>query len=400
MFSSVSSHLYYRIRDLKGRFTPEQVVAQFCKENGLFYKLHSDCPNLCLLSYHADANWNNPCVRECRGVILDLADYFAYVSRPYDKFFNYGDGNCDEIDLTKEFVSYEKEDGTCCVLYYYPGPGYNRNGWRVQTLGMPDACGSIGNSDKTFQDLFWETFDSLDYNLPPITYGDYTSYCYIFELLTPLNEIVVKHHESRLVLHGVRNVSIGRELQPETMLLATNWEIIASNKIEPTWGAILNFVNSRSAEFHEGVVVTQYNGGWVSRAKVKSLDYFVRHQGTNFTPRKALECVVSGQQYYLNDASAIELLDTMQQLFLLVETNIHAYFDKVKLWHRAKIGTEVPKPLKGIMFWCLDNKGDFLEYMRCRKNARNKENLFKQLLKEFGLNDPFPQNTVNSDSDT
>ena len=44
-----------------------------------------------------DSDFMNPLVRECRGIILD-EDTFDVVSYAFDKFGNYGEPYCPEID--------------------------------------------------------------------------------------------------------------------------------------------------------------------------------------------------------------------------------------------------------------------------------------------------------------
>ena len=58
-----------------------------------------------------DSDFMNPLVRECRGIILD-EDTFDVVSYAFDKFGNYGEPYCPEIDWKTARVG-EKLDG--CV---------------------------------------------------------------------------------------------------------------------------------------------------------------------------------------------------------------------------------------------------------------------------------------------
>ena len=41
---------------------------------------------------------DNPIVQQARGIILDEAKDWKVVARPYDKFFNLGEGNAAPID--------------------------------------------------------------------------------------------------------------------------------------------------------------------------------------------------------------------------------------------------------------------------------------------------------------
>lgn len=79
------------------------------------------------------------------------------------------------------------EDGTVMRLYNY------KNNWYTATTKCMDARDSYWSSNKTFDDMFWETFekdclDQLD-----------KKYTYIFILLHSENRIVVKHKKNNLV---------------------------------------------------------------------------------------------------------------------------------------------------------------------------------------------------------
>lgn len=79
------------------------------------------------------------------------------------------------------------EDGTVMRLYNY------QNTWYTATTKCIDARGSYWSSDKTFDDMFWETFDKgYLYQLDK----DFT---YVFILLHSENRIVVKHNKNNLV---------------------------------------------------------------------------------------------------------------------------------------------------------------------------------------------------------
>lgn len=65
-----------------------------------------------LLKYNQiQSDFNLPIVRECRGVIL-YKRTLEVVCRPFDKFGNYGEGYCPEIDWSTARVQ-EKIDGCC-----------------------------------------------------------------------------------------------------------------------------------------------------------------------------------------------------------------------------------------------------------------------------------------------
>lgn len=79
------------------------------------------------------------------------------------------------------------EDGTVVRLYFHD------NKWRTATTKCIDASESYWSSRKSFDQLFWEVFDSTNVELLD------TGSTYVFILLHVENRIVVKHNKNNLV---------------------------------------------------------------------------------------------------------------------------------------------------------------------------------------------------------
>jgi hypothetical protein len=172
-----------------------------------------------LLKYSLFAEKTSNIIRECRGLILDERT-LEVVSLPLEKFGNYGENYAaNDIDITKSRVV-EKIDGTCYILYW---DQFNKK-WCVQTLGQIEAEEIIPGWGKaefgmTWQELFFETFKqyipdinkrnelfaSLDKNL-----------CYVFELCSKWNRVVIEHKESKLYFLAIRNKKTFNEHWPES----------------------------------------------------------------------------------------------------------------------------------------------------------------------------------------
>jgi hypothetical protein len=144
-----------------------------------------------------ESDFSLPLVRECRGLVLDESDNWAVVARPFDKFFNLGESKAATIDWTTAKVQ-EKLDGSLILLYYY-APW---EAWLVGTSGTPDASGTVSGADFTFEQLFWRVFMDLGYQLPDPERAK--EWCFMFELCTAYNRVVVRHERQRLVLLGAR----------------------------------------------------------------------------------------------------------------------------------------------------------------------------------------------------
>lgn len=261
-------------------------IVEYIKQNGLDalsenlgikVKRHKDFNNLVLLKYDQLNSPNaHPVVVECRGIILDEANDWAVVSYPYNRFFNYGEGHAADIDWSSARV-YEKLDGSLMTLYYYAGE------WRVASSGRPDACGEVMGTTTTFSELFWKVWNQLDYQLPTDT-----DCCYMFEMMTPHNRVVVRHPMSRIVLHGGRCLSDFRELNPVVEARRYGWECVQIHQLQ-SWDDIMAAAKELDPMESEGYVVCDAN---YNRVKVKSPQYVaVAHMKDGFTTRRMLEIV-------------------------------------------------------------------------------------------------------------
>ena len=179
----------------------------------ILVKPHPTLSNLVLLKYKQSSgrHFKHQVMREVRGLILDQKQDWKPVAYPYEKFFNYHESFApkeDEIDWKSVRVT-EKADGTLMCLFYYG------NEWKVSTTGQPDA-GQSQNNNQTFYAMFWKVWKQLDL---PIPSDEDRSLCFMFELMTNNNRIIVRMEEAGhgeiLWLHGVRDMNSLQELHPQ-----------------------------------------------------------------------------------------------------------------------------------------------------------------------------------------
>jgi hypothetical protein len=248
-----------------------QALIDYIKTNGLEalaeqkkidIKYHKDYPQLVMLKYRQiESDFSDPIVRLCRGIILDSQDDWRVVNWTFTKFLNYGQGGADKIDFSK-CRFYEKVDGSLCQLYWYD------DSWHVATSGTPDASGQVGDFGFTFAELFWRVWAEKGYCLPTDT-----NCCYSFELMTPWNLIVVQHKDSRLVLHGGRNLKTFRELNPIVEAHNYGWECVKTFPFDSLEAALAMAADMKGVEQEGFVCVEVTDNGEYKRVKMKCKDY-------------------------------------------------------------------------------------------------------------------------------
>jgi hypothetical protein len=150
-----------------------------------------------------------PIVQQCRGMVVDVRAR-KVVAWPYNKFWNLGETLAAPVDWATARVL-EKLDGSLMILYWDP----HLEEWTVASSGHPTAGGGFSRSgdETTFAHAFWSLFRaagaSLEYAARDVTY--------MLELCASENRIVVQHATPRLVLHGARKLTTGREFSHEEL---------------------------------------------------------------------------------------------------------------------------------------------------------------------------------------
>ena len=223
-------------------------------------KRHPAYNNLVLFKYNQiESPFSEQIVRECRGIILDENADWAVRCMSFQKFFNLGEGHASTIDWNTARVM-TKADGSLAQVYYYD------NQWHVATTGTPDAGGQINGYDITFKKLFWDTFkfdlSSADHNV-----------CFFFELVSPLNRVVVRYPEPKLFLLGARNLATLQELTAQEAQAYIPCPIVQEFPLNSFDACIASFAKMDPLE-QEGYVVV--DAGF-NRVKIKHPTYVLLH---------------------------------------------------------------------------------------------------------------------------
>jgi hypothetical protein len=257
-----------------------------------------------------------PIVQQCRGIILDESAGWAVASYPFDKFFNYGEPNAAEIDWTSASVL-EKLDGSLMTLYWYPDQ------WRVASSGTPDASGPAHDSGITFADLFWKTWNDLKHQLPT----DRQS-CFMFELMTPLNRIIVPHERSRLVYIGQRSLTGAmKESWGEHQAEILGWQVAKEYPLTTLAECVAAAGKLRGLD-GEGFVVRDQN---FHRLKIKCPQYVaLSYLKESLSPRSMLEVVRKNES-----TEFLAYFPELQPLFDSVKTKFDALCETVETEYAA-----------------------------------------------------------------
>lgn len=183
-------------------------LAEFCAR---YHIGATRADGLISLKYNqAESPMHEPCVADCRGLVVREDDPTVVVAMAYRKFWNLGEPHADAIDWSTARVM-EKLDGSLMTLYFHDGR------WCVASSGHPTAGGNYnGSSEETFADAFWRTWHSLGYRLPRPE--EFDGRWYAFEFCAPDNRIVVKYDRPRIVLHGMRDAETFREFSHDAIV--------------------------------------------------------------------------------------------------------------------------------------------------------------------------------------
>ncbi len=122
-------------------------------------------------------------------------------------------------------------------MYHYQGE------WFLSSSSLPEANGRVSSlaesssssSSYTFSSLFWEIWQKRGYPMP----GD-TSKCYMFELVSSFNRIVVRYSEDNIVLHGCRDITTLRECDPVEIAKTNGWDCVRTYPIRSLQGIYIS----------------------------------------------------------------------------------------------------------------------------------------------------------------
>lgn len=277
------------------------------------------------------SDFNLPEVREARGIIFRESDWKC-VCHAFDKFGNYGESYCPEIDWSTASVQ-EKVDGSLIKVWF-------DDTWHISTNGTIDAFKApLACADKeiaSYGDLF---LYCLNTNKHPFSFKSFTSfldeeYCYMFEMVSPYNRVVIEYNEPKLYYLGCRNLDLHfeesyTEFNPFENALGC---LIDTPKTYPlhTLKEVQDAANALPWN-EEGYVVCSAN---FNRVKIKSPEYVLAHHGRtngNVSNSRLLEIILNNEvDEFIIYAS--EYADKINNLIAAMETfKTHVKLEIIKL---------------------------------------------------------------------
>lgn len=218
-----------------------------------------------IFNYDIGCDFSDPYVCEARGIIIDLRDIHV-VCRAFNKFFNVQEPLAAKIDWDSAIVQ-EKLDGSLIKIWW------NGHDWVISTNGCVYA-----SQTKCFEDLSFEDVvkNACNYRQIIATLDKMKEkhfFTWVFELVSPYNQIVVNYRETCLYYLTTFSNSTGAEYNiPVTTLIPKQYPL---KTISDCLNAVEMINKGLGKVNHEGFVVKDKDN---HRIKIKTPEYLMFHR--------------------------------------------------------------------------------------------------------------------------
>ena len=246
--------------------------------------------NLVMLKYNMleDPDFNNPMVRECRGLVLD-ADTFETVEVPFYKFGNHGESYCPEIDW-KFSMTTQKVDGSLIKVVRFGKDILISTNGTIDAFKAPVAE-QVGCRYSSFGEmalkLLEKTRDSNNLSWETMFEENVT---YMFEMVSKWTRVVVPWEtEGDLYFLGYRDNITLQEGFPFNHILSRYFRVPEIYNLSSLSECI--DATSKLPWNEEGYVVVDSK---FNRIKIKSPAYVAIHHMRGegvFSTRNAIELI-------------------------------------------------------------------------------------------------------------
>lgn len=293
-----------------------------------------------------ESDFDEEIVNEARGIIfVRRAGTWKVVRAAFDKFWNYGELRAANINWASFSVS-EKLDGSLISVWY------DNDKWRVSTNGCIDAY-ETDIMGRKFGDLFDIAAKKVGLSLNSLS----PSYCYTFELVGPLNRIIVQYPETTLYHLSTRDMLTLDEVD-------VNIGVPKPKTYEASSLEDVKAIVAAMGEGHEGVVIRDAQG---RRIKMKTELYFRLHKLANngsITDKYLVDLIrhndVAELEVYFPEVKA--RVEELKVLYNNVRAAFHEIEETVKNFcgdrktFALMLQEKIPKPLHVIYFRAFDGK--------------------------------------------
>lgn len=258
---------------------------ELANELGVKSYRHPSLPLVGLKYSQIESPKTDPIVRECRGLVLEDQSWNV-IAKPFNRFFNAGEHE-EEFNRFNwnNFTATTKEDGSLIIVYWYNGE------WHANTSGS-FGFGDCGWSNKSFREVFWDTYGTPR-NKP-------TELTYVFELCTNYNKVVRTYPTPSVFLLSAFLTAECRELKEHTVdeLAKGIGAVRPQRHLFQSMNCIREFVaemEERDKTF-EGIVIRDDQD---IRFKIKSKTYLALHRladnGNIANPKNLVPLVLAGE---------------------------------------------------------------------------------------------------------
>lgn len=181
-----------------------------------------------LVSSSTKVNYNDPFVRQCKGIILQKSpSEFKIVCYSMDKLLQSTDLKEDELKMLFDEADWQVEeliDGSLVKVYWY------NDQWNVATNRCVEAQKARYSNYRTFSDYFQDAATTT--TTKPLDYSKLNKHCtYSFVLCHPENRIITNHQVPKLVHVATRNLDTFEEVEEDIgiekpLVMKMDWEML------------------------------------------------------------------------------------------------------------------------------------------------------------------------------
>ncbi len=234
-----------------------------------------------LLKYNQiDSDFNQEICKECRGLIINKHIHTP-VALSFYKFFNIEESFAVNIDWSTAQVQ-EKIDGSKILIWF---DDINEN-WRISTSGCLNAYSTyieniLVTKPISFGELFEMALKNHNINIKKFFTSLNKYKCYTFELVSPINKVVIPYERTDIYLIGQRDVRTFVEEEPRINFNIRKPQLYNLNSEKECWEAL-----DKMDWNQEGFVVV--DNKW-NRVKIKNKKYlmaaYLRNNGVQSKSR-------------------------------------------------------------------------------------------------------------------